>query len=245
MGARSLTVLFFFFHFFFFSAQVIMLHKLDAAIEVIVTLQGTYLAVVSIDVAAVANDGNKAMKTLSAAATILLPLSLIASLMGMNVMVRREKQICGQLCVHRLRLLTDSPCCRCAWSLPASLCSGSVSIRRRAHHLHGSAPLHHHLHLHALHLHNAVLVFQETEVSVSHEAAKRALTNPTAPTRARSLAPSVAALAQLQQACLVPQLFNSSLFANQNHSQAKSQLFFQNATPPQKSLEFAKFASKQ
>ena len=66
-----------------------MLHKLDAAIEVIVTLQGTYLAVVSIDVAAVANDGNKAMKTLSAAATILLPLSLIASLMGMNVMVRR------------------------------------------------------------------------------------------------------------------------------------------------------------
>jgi Mg2+ and Co2+ transporter CorA len=64
-----------------------MLHKLDASIEVIVTLQSTYLAVVSIDVAAVSNDGNKAMKTLSAAATILLPLSLIASLMGMNVMV--------------------------------------------------------------------------------------------------------------------------------------------------------------
>lgn len=69
---------------------VIMLHKLDASIEVIVTLQSTYLAVVSIDVAAVSNDGNKAMKTLSAAATILLPLSLIASLMGMNVMVRTE-----------------------------------------------------------------------------------------------------------------------------------------------------------
>lgn len=73
---------------------VIMLHKLDASIEVIVTLQSTYLAVVSIDVAAVSNDGNKAMKTLSAAATILLPLSLIASLMGMNVMVSstRRKQ---------------------------------------------------------------------------------------------------------------------------------------------------------
>ena len=67
-----------------------MLHKLDAAIEVIVTLQSTYLAVVSIDVAAVSNDGNKAMKTLSASATILLPLSLIASLMGMNVMVRQS-----------------------------------------------------------------------------------------------------------------------------------------------------------
>ena len=40
---------------------VIMLHKLDSAIEVIVTLQNTYLAVVSIDVAAVSNDGNKAM----------------------------------------------------------------------------------------------------------------------------------------------------------------------------------------
>jgi magnesium transporter len=66
---------------------VIMLHKLDSAIEVVGTLQSTYLAVVSIDVAAVANDGNKAMKTLSAAATILLPLSLIASLMGMNVKV--------------------------------------------------------------------------------------------------------------------------------------------------------------
>lgn len=104
---------------------VIMLHKLDSAIEVIVTLQNTYLAVVSIDVAAVSNDGNKAvsagwmerestcraeiphasvvclanlslnrlcgiyvqMKTLSAAATILLPLSLIAGLMGMNVTV--------------------------------------------------------------------------------------------------------------------------------------------------------------
>jgi len=66
---------------------VIMLHKLDAAIEVIVTLQSTYLAVVSIDVAAVSNEGNSAMKTLSASATILLPLSLIASLMGMNVMV--------------------------------------------------------------------------------------------------------------------------------------------------------------
>jgi hypothetical protein len=61
---------------------VIMLHKLDAAIEVIVTLQSTYLAVVSIDVAAVSNEGNSAMKTLSASATILLPLSLIASLMG-------------------------------------------------------------------------------------------------------------------------------------------------------------------
>jgi hypothetical protein len=59
-----------------------MLHKLDAAIEVIVTLQSTYLAVVSIDVAAVSNEGNSAMKTLSASATILLPLSLIASLMG-------------------------------------------------------------------------------------------------------------------------------------------------------------------
>ena len=34
-----------------------MLHKLDSAIEVVVTLQSTYLAVVSIDVAAVSNDG--------------------------------------------------------------------------------------------------------------------------------------------------------------------------------------------
>jgi len=42
---------------------------------------------VSIDVAAVSNEGNAAMKALSSGATILLPLSLIASLMGMNVMV--------------------------------------------------------------------------------------------------------------------------------------------------------------
>jgi len=66
---------------------VIMLHKMDAALEVIVNVQNTYLAVVSIDVAAVSNEGNAAMKALSSGATILLPLSLIASLMGMNVMV--------------------------------------------------------------------------------------------------------------------------------------------------------------
>ena len=35
---------------------------------------------------------NKAMKTLSAAATILLPLSLVASVMGMNVMVRKKER---------------------------------------------------------------------------------------------------------------------------------------------------------
>lgn len=75
---------------------VIMLHKLDSAVEVIVTLQSTYLAVVSIDVAAVANDGNESMRTLSAGATILLPLSLVASVMGMNVMVPFDASVSHQ-----------------------------------------------------------------------------------------------------------------------------------------------------
>ena len=104
-----------------------MLHKLDAGIEVIVTLQSTYLAVVSIDVAAVSNEGNKSMKTLSAAATILLPLSLIASLMGMNVMV-------GHAAANtRGRAETIPWKCASTSSLRdvrVLLCSGTIPVRQ-------------------------------------------------------------------------------------------------------------------
>lgn len=63
---------------------VTMLHKVESASDLLAALQNTYLANVSIDVSEASNDANAVMKNLSAVATIILPLSLVAGLMGMN-----------------------------------------------------------------------------------------------------------------------------------------------------------------
>jgi len=64
-----------------------MLQKLEIANELLSSLQSTYLSNISIDVAEASNNVNAAMKSFSAVATIVLPLSLFAGLMGMNVTV--------------------------------------------------------------------------------------------------------------------------------------------------------------
>lgn len=66
---------------------VTMLHKVEAGSELLGSLQNTYLANVSIDVADQSKESNEIMKQLSAVATIVLPLSLVAGIMGMNVQV--------------------------------------------------------------------------------------------------------------------------------------------------------------
>ena len=64
-----------------------MLHRIDASVEVVDTIQSTYLSIVNIDVSVSAENVNKAMKKMSAAATIVLPLTLVTAIMGMNIFV--------------------------------------------------------------------------------------------------------------------------------------------------------------
>ena len=66
---------------------VTMLHKIEAANDLLLALQNTYLANVSIDVNEQSKQSNLIMKRLSAVATIVLPLTLLAGIMGMNVTV--------------------------------------------------------------------------------------------------------------------------------------------------------------
>jgi len=64
-----------------------MLERLDVANELVSSLQNIYLSNVSIDVAEASNDTNNAMQSLSAVATIVLPMTFITGLFGMNVQV--------------------------------------------------------------------------------------------------------------------------------------------------------------
>ena len=64
-----------------------MLHRIDTSIEVVDTIQSTYLSIVNIDVSVSAENVNKAMKKMSAAATIILPLTLVSAIMGMNTVI--------------------------------------------------------------------------------------------------------------------------------------------------------------
>lgn len=57
---------------------VTMLHKVEAASDMLVSLQNTYLANVQIDVAEASNDANTVMKNLTAVGAIILPLQLVA-----------------------------------------------------------------------------------------------------------------------------------------------------------------------
>jgi len=66
---------------------VTMLHSLDAAVEINSNLESTYLAIVSIDVSTSAQSTNDIMKRLTAVATIVLPLTLVAGMLGMNTYV--------------------------------------------------------------------------------------------------------------------------------------------------------------
>jgi magnesium transporter len=64
---------------------VTMVQKLEVHSEVIGSLESTYLAKVSISVAQSANDVNEIMKKFSSVGTIILPLTYITGLFGMNV----------------------------------------------------------------------------------------------------------------------------------------------------------------
>jgi Mg2+ and Co2+ transporter CorA len=64
---------------------VTMLQQLELASELLGSLQNTYLSNVSIDVSEASNNVNELMKQLSGVATIIMPLSLITGLMGMNI----------------------------------------------------------------------------------------------------------------------------------------------------------------
>jgi magnesium transporter len=64
---------------------VTMIHKVEASSSLLQSLQHTYLSNVSIDVSEASNHASAVMKNLTAVATIILPLSLVAGLLGMNV----------------------------------------------------------------------------------------------------------------------------------------------------------------
>ncbi|XP_049851049.1 uncharacterized protein LOC126324745 [Schistocerca gregaria] len=64
-----------------------MLSNLEQARETVAHLTHTYLAKVSIEINMTANEQNDVMKKFSAMATVILPLTFVASLWGMNVYV--------------------------------------------------------------------------------------------------------------------------------------------------------------
>lgn len=66
---------------------VVMINQLDAALELLDSLSSTFQASISIDVSHAATQTNEAMRKLTAAATILMPISFVGGLFGMNVMV--------------------------------------------------------------------------------------------------------------------------------------------------------------
>lgn len=70
-----------------FDHVVTMLHKIDAASDLLQTLQSTYLANVSIDVSDASQRTNNTVKRLTAVVTVVSPLTLIAGLQGMNIEV--------------------------------------------------------------------------------------------------------------------------------------------------------------
>jgi len=64
-----------------------MLATIDGCADFLNNLNQTYLAKVSIEVAEASNRMNDVMKKFSAVATVMLPLTLVAGLWGMNVKV--------------------------------------------------------------------------------------------------------------------------------------------------------------
>ena len=64
---------------------VLMVQKLDADNEAVSGLEATHLARVSIEVSKISNSMNQVMKKFSSVATIFLPLSFVASFLGMNI----------------------------------------------------------------------------------------------------------------------------------------------------------------
>lgn len=70
-----------------------MVQQLEVDHETVSTLEATHLARVSIEVAKNANKMNQVMKKFSSVATIILPLSFVTSLMGMNIPVPYQSGI--------------------------------------------------------------------------------------------------------------------------------------------------------
>jgi Mg2+ and Co2+ transporter CorA len=64
-----------------------MISKLQISTEFVASLESTYLAKVSIEMADTSNQFNEVMKKLSLTATILLPLTFLTGLFGMNIQV--------------------------------------------------------------------------------------------------------------------------------------------------------------
>jgi len=70
-----------------FDHVLTMLEKIETTSEALNDLQANYLAIISIDVAESSNDMNEVMKLLTAISTIMLPLSLITGIFGMNLKI--------------------------------------------------------------------------------------------------------------------------------------------------------------
>lgn len=66
---------------------LVMLNKLEMSSDLLSTLESTYLAKVSIEVSVISNSMNQVMKRFSSVATVILPLTFLTGLMGMNVTI--------------------------------------------------------------------------------------------------------------------------------------------------------------
>ena len=64
-----------------------MLQKLEFGREMLASLHSSYMTRISVEVAATSNRINKTMKKLTSVATIILPMTLVTGLFGMNVTV--------------------------------------------------------------------------------------------------------------------------------------------------------------
>jgi magnesium transporter len=66
---------------------VSMVSELELINEVLVASQNTYLSVVDNEIAAISNQVSEVMKKLTSFSTLMLPLSFVAGLFGMNINV--------------------------------------------------------------------------------------------------------------------------------------------------------------
>jgi len=64
---------------------VMLLEKIETTSELLNVLHGNYLAVISIDVSEYSNDMGAVMQKLTEISTVLLPLSLVTGIFGMNL----------------------------------------------------------------------------------------------------------------------------------------------------------------
>lgn len=79
-----------------FDHLVTMLNRLESTHTMAISVQETYLANVNIEINDASNQVNESMKRLSSVTTIVMPITAITAIMGMNVQVPFQQSTEGR-----------------------------------------------------------------------------------------------------------------------------------------------------